>query len=74
VDPEHFRVSMEEGEVYSEKTKIEFVCEEDEVEELLAVIRNEAATGRRGDGLIAVTDVNRIVNIRPGDEDRLALL
>ena len=30
--------------------------------------------GHRGDGVVAVTDVVRIVNIRTGDEDHLALL
>ncbi len=74
VDPEHFRLSMEEGAAYSEKAKIEFVCDEDEVDLLLTAIRDEAATGHRGDGVIAVTDVDRIVNIRTGDEDHLALL
>ena len=74
VDPEHFRLSMEEGETFSEKAKIEFVCKREDVDELLNAIRHESGTGHRGDGVITVADVNRIVNIRTGAEDYLALL
>ncbi len=60
VDSEHLRLSMEEGQAFSGKAKIELICEADEVDEFLAVVRDEAATAHRGDGVIAVTNLDRI--------------
>ncbi len=74
VDPEDFRVSMDEGEAYTEKTKVEFLCLAERVDELVEVIRASAQTGHRGDGVIIVSDVTDVVNVRTGDHDRVALL
>lgn len=74
VDPEEFRVSMDEGEAYTEKSKVEFLCLVDRVEELVEVIRSCAQTGHRGDGVILVSEVSDVVSVRTGDHDRVALL
>lgn len=74
VDPEDFRVSMDEGEAYTEKTKVEFLCPAERVDELVEVIRRCAQTGNRGDGVIIVSEVTDVVSIRTGDHDRVALL
>lgn len=74
VDPEHYRMSFEEGGAFTEKARIELVCRATDVDRLIAAIRREARTGHRGDGVIFVTHVDRAVKIRTGDEDVLALL
>lgn len=74
VDPEDFRVSMDEGEAYTEKSKIKFLCLAERVNELVEVIRVCAQTGHRGDGVIIVSEVTDVVNVRTGDHDRVALL
>lgn len=74
VDPRDSHVSMEEEEMYTEKAKLELFCPADDVDEVVRIIREEAGTGRPGDGIIAVTDVERIVAIRTGDEEHLAVL
>jgi len=74
VDPEQYRVSAEEGEVYTEKVALEFLCTPDRVEELVELVRVSALTGKRGDGLIIVSDLSDVINIRTGDHDRVALL
>lgn len=74
VDPEDYRMSFEEGAAYTEKTKIEVVCREHDVQRLVEVIRENARTDHRGDGVIFVSDVERTIKIRTGDENALALL
>ena len=74
VDPEDFRVSMDEGEAYTEKSKVEFLCPADRVEELVEVVRACAQTGHRGDGVIIVSEVTDVVNVRTGDHGRVGLL
>ncbi len=74
VDPEHYRLSFEAGGAYTEKAKLEFVCRPDDVDGLVELICREARTGHRGDGFIAVMDVERCVKIRTAEENELALL
>lgn len=74
VDPEDFRVSFEDGGTYSEKAKVEFVVAADEMEALTEVIREHGGTGHRGDGVVVVTEVAEVVNVRTGDRGRVALL
>jgi len=74
VDPEDFRVSMDEGEAYTEKNKVEFLCPRARVDELVDVIRDAAQTGHRGDGLVVVSQVTHVVSVRTGARDRVALL
>ena len=74
VDPEHYRLSLEEGSAYTEKVKLEVVCDESDVQSLVDIIRREAATGHRGDGILFVCAVERAVGIRTGDEGALALV
>jgi len=74
VDPEHYRMSFEEGAAHTEKAKIELVCRSADVPQLLDAIRQYGCTGQRGDGVIFVTEIERVVKIRTGDENALALL
>lgn len=74
VDPEDFRISFEDGATYTKKAKVEFVAEASMVEALIEVIRQHGGTGHRGDGVVVVTDVAHVINVRTGDRDRLALL
>lgn len=74
VDPSDTRTSVEEGTRYTEKVKIEIFCREADVDGIVSVVREHAATGRRGDGVVAVTPLERIVGIRTGDEDLLAVV
>ena len=74
VDPENSRISMEEGTRFTEKSKIEVFCRERDVPRVLDIVREHATTGHRGDGVIAVTPIERIVSIRTGEEDLLALV
>ncbi len=55
------------------KTRIEVVVSERDVDKVVEVIRNTAATGSIGDGKIFVIPVERTIRIRTGEEDGEAL-
>jgi len=74
VDPEDYRVSTEDGEAYTEKAKVEFLCPAQRADSILEVIRTWARTGHRGDGVVLVSDVTDVVNVRTGDRDLIALI
>lgn len=73
VDPEDFRLSFEEGSAYTEKAKIEIIVPADRVDELIERVRCHACTGHQGDGIICVSPIERVVKVRTGDEDLMAL-
>ena len=55
------------------KMKVEVVVNEDDVERCIEAIVNSARTGKIGDGKIFVTEVERIVRIRTGEENENAV-
>jgi len=73
-DPEGYRISSDGGEAYTEKAALELLCIPEQLRPLLDVITDAAQTGRRGDGLILVSEVSDVISIRTGDHDQVALL
>lgn len=55
------------------KLKLEIAVPEDRVERVVEIIRETAASGRIGDGKIFVTNIERTVRIRTGEEGDQAL-
>jgi nitrogen regulatory protein P-II 1 len=55
------------------KMKIELIVRDEEVERVLEVITKTAKTGKIGDGKIFVSEVNRVIRIRTGEEDNDAI-
>ncbi|WED21165.1 nitrogen regulatory protein P-II [Vibrio sp. JC009] len=55
------------------KVKLEIVVNQDVVEQCIETIIETAQTGKIGDGKIFVTDVERVVRIRTGEEDEDAI-
>ncbi|WP_290898366.1 P-II family nitrogen regulator [Ferroglobus sp.] len=55
------------------KIKIEIVAKDEDVEEIVETIINAARTGKYGDGKIFVIPVERVIRIRTGEENDLAL-
>lgn len=51
-----------------EKMKIETVIEDDRVDEVIGIIRENAVTGEMGDGRIFIIPVERSIKIRTGEE------
>ncbi len=55
------------------KIKIEVVVSKGYVEKAIAAITSAAKTGKIGDGKIFVSDIERTIRIRTGEEDEEAL-
>ena len=55
------------------KIRIEILCQDDDVENIVNVILVNANTGSIGDGKVWVTPVNSVVRVRPGERDADAL-
>ena len=55
------------------KVRIELVVHDEDVSKLIDALRQAASTGKIGDGKIWVTNVERIVRIRTGEEGSDAL-
>lgn len=46
------------------KVKIEIVVSDDVVDEVIAIVRSNARTGKNGDGKIFVYDIEKILSVR----------
>ncbi len=55
------------------RTKLTVVVKEDQLEEVIDCILQEASTGEIGDGKIFISDVERIIRIRSREEGAAAL-
>ncbi|XQW86014.1 nitrogen regulatory protein P-II [Thalassotalea piscium] len=55
------------------KAKVEIVVADEDVERCIDAIMTTAKTGKIGDGKIFVTDVERVIRIRTGEENNEAV-
>ena len=55
------------------KVKLEIVVANENVDRCIETILETAQTGKIGDGKIFVTDVERVIRIRTGEEDEAAI-
>ncbi len=55
------------------KVKIEIIVATKDVESCIQAITDGAQTGKIGDGKIFVTEVERVIRIRTGEEDEAAI-
>lgn len=66
VDPQNTRFSMELGTGYTEKALVQFACPEADVDRFVGVILEHAHTGRHGDGIVLISQVEQAIKIRTG--------
>ncbi len=55
------------------KVKIELIVQSEDLDRCVEAIVNTAQTGKIGDGKIFVTDVERVIRIRTGEENEDAI-
>ncbi|WP_341503075.1 nitrogen regulatory protein P-II [Gallaecimonas sp. GXIMD4217] len=55
------------------KVKIDLIVQDEDVERCLEAIMQTAQTGKIGDGKIFVSDVERVIRIRTGEENEDAI-
>ncbi len=73
IDPKNYKYSIDCVEKYQEVAKLEVICRDEDVDRLVNVIREAAYTGMQGDGIISVSDIDRVVKIRTGEVNEAAL-
>jgi len=56
------------------KSKIEILCPDNVEDEIIQIIQNTARTGEKGDGIVYVYKINKLVKIRNGEIDEKALV
>jgi len=56
------------------KVKIEVAVTDQQLDKVIDAIKTAASTGRIGDGKIFVTQLERVIRIRTGEEDGAALV
>jgi nitrogen regulatory protein P-II 1 len=55
--------------MHSKVIKMEIVCEKEDVDKIVNIIQVNARTGKSGDGLIYVSDVEKRIKIRTGEKE-----
>lgn len=65
--PEEEYMSIDYVEKVSSVTRLEIICKDEDESRLVDVIKKAAYSGRRGDGMIFVSDINYAVKIRTGE-------
>jgi len=73
LDPDQSRLSMAFGRKVNRMLKVEIICPDRDEQKVVVTIREAACTGQPGDGVLSVTNVNRLVKIRDATESVEAL-
>ncbi len=73
ISSEELKYSAEYGSGYETMVKLEIICPEERVEEIVRVIKEKAHTGRKGDGLIAISPIEDVIHIRTGNRGKTLL-
>jgi nitrogen regulatory protein P-II 1 len=67
-DPSQSKLSTAFMKRYSGVYKLELVCHDDDVDTILHLVTSLGRTGWHGDGVVLVSDLERFVKIRTGEE------
>lgn len=74
VEPEFVDISSARPvEHYTPMLKLELVCDDEQASVFAETIRDRARTGKPGDGVIFISDVEHALHIRSGSKDEAAL-
>lgn len=73
LDPDQSKASVEFGRRVNRMVNMEIICPDKDESRVVEAIREAACTGRPGDGVVSVTNVNRLVKIRTAAESTDAL-
>ncbi len=69
IDPKHLEISSKHAGTYTTMVKLEIVCSEEEVAKTVGTILMNARTGYKGDGIILISPVEKVVKIRTGETE-----
>jgi nitrogen regulatory protein P-II 1 len=69
VRQEELKLSSELGSTYTTMAKIELVCHDSCVEKAVKIVGDNGRTGYKGDGIIVISPVDDVVNMRTGEKE-----
>ena len=67
------KLSIEFGCYVNRRVKVELICLDRDETRMVELVRKAASTGQPGDGIITVTNINRLLKIRTAAESVEAL-
>ena len=67
IDAQHLEVSSRHAGTYTTMVKLEIVCANEEVQRIKKVVVENARTGYKGDGLVVISPVDGVMNVRTGE-------
>ncbi|MBU0730561.1 MAG: P-II family nitrogen regulator [Proteobacteria bacterium] len=73
IDADDSTVNLEFGRSVNRMVKLEVICSDRQEAMIVETIRKAAHTGKPGDGIISVANLNRVVKIRTAAESIEAL-
>lgn len=65
-DPRDEFPSLKHPFTHNEITKIEIICNEDDVQNIVNIIHETGTTGYSGDGIITVTEIEEVYSVKTG--------
>lgn len=72
-DPEDKHPSLRFPALHSKMVKLEMIAEDDHTDPIVEIIQNEGGTGHKGDGVIIVLPIQRLIKVRTGEEQRYSV-
>lgn len=67
-DPDNNWPSFKFTSMHSKVVKLEMVCKQEHVKSIVNIIHEKGSTGRKGDGIIYISDVEEVIRIRDGEK------
>ncbi len=67
INPKHLEISSKHAGTYTTMVKLEIVCGEGDVEKTVETILGNARTGYKGDGIVIISPVEKVIKIRTGE-------
>lgn len=66
INPKHLEISSKHAGTYTTMVKLEIFCAAKEIEKTVNTILKNARTGYKGDGIIIISPIEKVLNIRTG--------
>lgn len=66
INPKHLEISSKHAGTYTTMVKLEIVCSDGEVDKTVDTILKNARTGYKGDGIVIISPVEKVINVRTG--------
>lgn len=72
-DPEDKHPSLRFPALHSKMVKLEMIAEDDHTDPIIEIIQKQGSTGHRGDGVIIVLPVQRLIKVRTGEDQHYSV-